>query len=210
MKKIILSLVAIATIALSSFGQSPEGFKYQAVIRDAGTILTNQAVGIQMTIQQGTIGGTEVYQETFAPTTNNYGLVSLEIGSGTTTDDFTTIDWSSGPYFIETAVDVTGGTNYVIMGTSQLMSVPYALHAKTAGNGITTTQASEITANTTKVGLTTGQTTVLSNTSGTNTGDQDISGITTNAGNITTLQTEQTTQNTAIGLNTAKTGITTK
>jgi hypothetical protein len=136
MKRLILSLVAIATISLSSFGQAPEGFKYQAVVRDAGnTILNNQAVGLQMTIQQGSIGGTTVYQETFAPTTNTYGLVNLEIGSGTVVSgDFTTIDWSAGPYFIETAVDVTGGTSYAVMGTSQLMSVPYALHANTAEN----------------------------------------------------------------------------
>ena len=136
MKKLILSLVAIATISLSSFGQAPEGFKYQAVVRDAGnTILNNQAVGMRMTIQQGSIGGTTVYQETFAPTTNAYGLVNLEIGSGTVVSgDFTTIDWANGPYFIETAVDVTGGTSYAVMGTSQLMSVPYALHAKTAEN----------------------------------------------------------------------------
>jgi hypothetical protein len=137
MKKLILSMVAIATIALSSFGQAPEGFKYQAVIRDAGnTILNNQAVGMRMTIQQGSIGGTTVYQETFSPTTNAYGLVNLEIGSGTVVSgDFTTIDWANGPYFIETAADVTGGTSYAVMGTSQLMSVPYALYAKTSGNG---------------------------------------------------------------------------
>ena len=136
MKKLILSLVAITTITLYSFGQAPEGFKYQAVVRDAGnTILNNQAVGIRMTIQQGSIGGTTVYQETFAPTTNAYGLVNLEIGSGTVVSGvFTTIDWSAGPYFIETAVDVTGGTSYAVMGTSQLMSVPYALHANTAEN----------------------------------------------------------------------------
>lgn len=137
MKKLILSIVAIATIAITSFGQAPEGFKYQAVVRDAGnTILNNQAVGMRMTIQQGSIGGTTVYQETFAPTTNSYGLVNLEIGSGTVVSgDFTTIDWANGPYFIETAVDITGGTNYSLMGTSQLMSVPYALYAKTSGNG---------------------------------------------------------------------------
>jgi hypothetical protein len=136
MKRILLSLVAIATISLSSFGQAPEGFKYQAVVRDAGNlILNNQAVGMQLTIQQGSIGGTAVYTETFIPTSNAYGLVNIEIGSGNTTDDFSTIDWSAGPYFIETAMDVTGGTTYVVMGTSQLMSVPYALYAKTSGNG---------------------------------------------------------------------------
>ena len=136
MKRILLSLVAIATISLSSFGQSPEGFKYQAVVRDAvNAILSNQAVGMRLTIQQGAIGGTAVYTETFAITTNTYGLVNLEIGTGTTTDDFTIIDWANGPFFIETAADITGGTSYTVMGTSQLMSVPYALYAKTSGNG---------------------------------------------------------------------------
>jgi hypothetical protein len=137
MKKILLSLVAAVTLSLCSFGQAPEGFKYQAVVRDAGnTILNNQAVGLRMTIQQGAIGGTTVYSETFAPTTNTYGLVNLEIGNGTVVSGtFANIDWSEGPYFIETAVDVTGGTNYSVMGTSQLMSVPYALYAKTSGNG---------------------------------------------------------------------------
>ena len=124
-------------MALSTFGQAPEGFKYQAVVRDAGNaILVNRAVGIQLTIQQGSAGGTAVYTETFAPTTNAYGLVNLEIGTGTTLDDFTIIDWANGSYFIETAIDATGGSNYSIMGTSQLMSVPYALYAKTSGNGV--------------------------------------------------------------------------
>ena len=70
MKTILLSLVAIATISFTSLGQSPEGFKYQAVIRDAGNlILTDQAVGMQLSIQQGSIGGTSVYTETFSITT---------------------------------------------------------------------------------------------------------------------------------------------
>ena len=137
MKRFLLSLVAIAALSLSSFGQSPEGFKYQAVVRDVSNlILSSQAVGMQLTIQQGSIGGTAVYTETFAPTTNAYGLVNLEIGSGTSTDDFSTIDWANGPYFMETAVDVTGGTSYSVMGTSQLMSVPYALYANTSGSGV--------------------------------------------------------------------------
>ena len=124
MRRILLSIVAIATIALSSFGQSPEGFKYQAVVRDAAnTILNNQAVGMQMEILQGGLGGTVVYTESFAPTTNTYGLVNLEIGTGTTSDDFTLIDWANDTYFIRTSIDVTGGSSYAVMGTSQLMSV---------------------------------------------------------------------------------------
>ena len=121
---------------MMSFGQAPESFNYQAVVRDAGgIILNNQPVGMRLTVQQGSIGGTAVYTETFTSTTNGYGLVNLEIGTGTSTDDFTIIDWANGPYFMETAVDVTGSTNYSVMGTSQLMSVPYALYAKTSGNG---------------------------------------------------------------------------
>ncbi len=137
MKNLILSIVAITTLSLSALAQAPEGFKYQAVVRDAGNnILTNQAVGMRMTIQQGSIGGTIVYTETFTPTTNAYGLVNLEIGNGTVVSGtFASIDWANGPYYIETAVDITGGTNYSVMGTSQLMSVPYALYAKTSGNG---------------------------------------------------------------------------
>ncbi|MDC3253811.1 hypothetical protein OAU89_02835, partial [bacterium] len=136
MRKLVLSLVAIATISLSSFGQAPEGFTYQAVVRDAGnTILNNQAVGMQIEILQGGISGTPVYTESFTPTTNTYGLVTLEIGTGTTSDDFTIIDWANDTYFIRTSIDVTGGSSYSVMGTSQLMSVPYALYAKTSGNG---------------------------------------------------------------------------
>ena len=134
MKTTLLSLLAL-TITVFSFGQAPEGFNYQTVIRDAGgSILSNQSVGIRITIQQSIIGGITVYSETFSDMTNSYGILNLQIGTGTTSYDFSTIDWSNGPYYIETAVDVSGGTSYAVMGTSQLMSVPYALYAKSAGN----------------------------------------------------------------------------
>lgn len=136
MTKALLTIIALA-FTVTSFAQAPEGFNYQAVIRDASSnILTSQPVGMQLMIRQGSAGGTPVYTETFSTTTNGYGLVNLEIGTGTTTDDFTIIDWANGPYFMETSVDVTGGVAYMVMGTNQLMSVPYALHAKTADNVI--------------------------------------------------------------------------
>jgi hypothetical protein len=75
-----------------------------------------------------------VYTETQTATTNINGLVSIEIGTGTSSDDFSTIDWGAGSYFIKTATDASGGSNYTITGTSQLMSVPYALYAKTSGS----------------------------------------------------------------------------
>ena len=134
MKTKLLTLVALS-ISMTFFGQAPEAFKYQAVVRNAsGAIIANQSVGYQLSILQGSPAGTAVYTETFTPTSNNYGLVNLEIGTGITIDDFTTIDWANGPYYIETATDLTGGSSYVVMGTSQLVSVPFALHAKTAEN----------------------------------------------------------------------------
>ena len=136
MKKLVLVLLAFVTVSLTAIAQSPEGFKYQAVVRNASNvILANQAVGLRMIIQQGSIGGTSVYSETFAVTTNANGLVNVEIGNGSVlSGTFASIDWANGPYFIETAVDAAGGTAYSVMGTSQLMSVPYALYAKTSGS----------------------------------------------------------------------------
>jgi hypothetical protein len=136
MKKIILTAIAFAALTINVWAQSPEAFKYQAVVRDASqSVLSNQAVGMQFTLLQGSASGTVVYQETFAQTSNAYGLVNLEIGKGTVVSGtFATIDWSAGPYFIETAMDAAGGTSYVVMGTSQLLSSPYALYAKTSGS----------------------------------------------------------------------------
>jgi hypothetical protein len=128
-----LLLFLLATVSI--LAQTPEKMSYQLVLRGASnTLLTNQQVGIQISILQTTITGSAVYTETQTATTNINGLVSLEIGSGTSSDNFSAIDWSAGPFFIKTATDASGGSNYTIIGTSQLMSVPYALYAKTAGN----------------------------------------------------------------------------
>ena len=136
MKNVFLTVLMVVAFLFETSAQAPEGFKYQAVVRDAAnTILNNQAIGLQMTIMQGMIGGPVVYRETFAATTNTYGLVNLEIGSGiVVSGNFANIDWSNGPYYMETALDASGGTNYVVFGTSQLLSVPYALHSKMAEN----------------------------------------------------------------------------
>jgi len=127
------------TLSLSTaFAQAPEKMSYQAVIRNASNALvTSQGVGIQVSILKGGASGTAVFVETHNVITNINGLVTLEIGTGTlVSGNFTTIDWAADTYFIQTETDPTtaGGTNYTITGTTQLMSVPYALHAKTAEN----------------------------------------------------------------------------
>jgi hypothetical protein len=132
MKKLYTIIIAVLLTA-STFAQSPEKISYQAVLRDANdNLLTSTLIGIQISVLQGTATGTFVYVETQTSTTNANGLISIEIGTGVTGDDFSVIDWANGPYFIKTEVDPTGGTTYSITGTSQILSVPFALHAKTA------------------------------------------------------------------------------
>jgi len=107
---------------------------YQAVIRNSSNALVqNTQVGIQVSILKGSIYGESVYVEIQKPTTNANGLVSFEIGGGTVQyGDFSSINWGTDVYFVKTETDLNGGTNYSIINTNQLLSVPYALHAKTA------------------------------------------------------------------------------
>ncbi len=132
MKK--LSLISgFLLISVLLLSQSPSKFNYQAVIRDAsGNEIINQLVSIQISLLQTTATGASVYVEQFKPTTNDFGLITLEIGTGTVQSGvFANIDWTSGPYFLKIEVDEAGGSSYVEIGTSQLLSVPYALHAET-------------------------------------------------------------------------------
>lgn len=132
--KLTLTLVLFVTVTLNIFAQSPEKMSYQAIIRSQdNSLVVNSNISLKIIIHQGTVSGTAVYQETHSAKTNGNGLVSLEIGTGSIlSGNFSTIAWQNGPYFIETQVDVAGGVNYNIIGLTQLLSVPYALHAKTA------------------------------------------------------------------------------
>jgi len=136
MKKVFSIIVAVLLTA-SVFAQVPEKMSYQAVIRNnSNALVASTAVGMRVSILQGSPTGTEVYKEIYNPNpqTNANGLVNIEIGGGIPiTGAFATIDWANGPYFIKTETDPTGGTNYTITGTSQLLSVPYALYAVNAG-----------------------------------------------------------------------------
>lgn len=134
MKLALTILLLFVTITLKVFAQAPEKMSYQAIIRaQDNSLVVNSKISLKVIVHQGSATGTNVYQETHSATTNGNGLVSLEIGTGTVvTGAFSAIAWEKGPYFIETQVDAKGGANYNIIGVTQLLSVPYALHAKTA------------------------------------------------------------------------------
>jgi hypothetical protein len=135
MKKTICSLALIFTGFLA-MAQSPDKMTYQSVIRNASNnLVTSSNVGMQMSILQGSPSGLAVFIERHLTTTNINGLATLEIGAGTViAGSFSGIDWSAGPYFLKTEVDPSGGTTYSISGTTQLLSVPYALYAESSGD----------------------------------------------------------------------------
>lgn len=133
MKTFFSTLIGLLLVS-SLWAQVPQSFKYQAVARDAtGAVIKNQAIGIQMSIVQTSIYGASIYVETFTTQSNEFGLVNVNIGTGNVlVGNFSNIDWSADKYFLKVDMDMTGGSNYLTFNISQLMSVPYALHAKTA------------------------------------------------------------------------------
>jgi uncharacterized protein (TIGR02145 family) len=192
MKKLYLILAIVLTTGL--FAQSPQKMSYQAVIRNASnTLLSNTIVGMKISILQGSVNGTVVYAETQIPNTNANGLVSIEIGNGTVVSGgFANINWANGPFFIKTETDPTGLTNYSIVGTSQLLSVPFALHAKTAESITgTITETDPVYSASQAANITASHLTKLSTLSGINTGDETASTIKSKLG-ITTLSGSNT------------------
>ncbi|MGE0635075.1 MAG: tail fiber domain-containing protein [Bacteroidia bacterium] len=152
MKKILLSLFAVALSVATVFAQAPEKMNYQGVARDnSGNVLPNQAVGLQIKLRSGSSGGAVVYQEAHTASTNAFGLFNVQIGGGTVqSGTFSSIAWGSNTYYVEVLMDASGGTSYTSMGTQQLVSVPYALNAKSAANvSGTTNYVSKFTSGTT-------------------------------------------------------------
>jgi uncharacterized protein (TIGR02145 family) len=130
MKK-LYPLIALLLLCANINAQPPQKISYQAVVRDnQEQIVANKIIGVQISILQNS---TEIYKETHQPQTNANGLFSLEIGGGNAVlGNFSTIDWSIGKHFVETKIDLNGGTNYTLSSTTELSSVPYAFHAQTA------------------------------------------------------------------------------
>lgn len=132
--KLKFTLLFVIGFILSTFAQAPEKFLYQAVVRDANNnLLTNTTIGIKVSLTLGAANGTEVYIETLTAQTNENGLFTIYIGEQTPLNG---VDWANGTYFINAYIDLAGGSNYTITLSSQMVSVPYALYAKTSGSSI--------------------------------------------------------------------------
>jgi hypothetical protein len=134
MKKIYLIASLLCFLIGNLSSQVPQNFNYQAVVRDDGSnLLKDQAISIRLSILQGSVSGTVIYSETHAVTTNTFGLVTLIVGNGTVeTGTFSAIPWDEAPYFMKVELDPAGGSTFTEIGTSQILSVPYALYSKTA------------------------------------------------------------------------------
>ena len=134
--KTLSSILLFVFATLVASAQTPQKFNYQGVARNSlGNVIPDQNIGVKVTIHHSSPSGIAVMEETHAVTTNAFGLFNLVIGDGTPAfADMSAISWAGGVYYIEIGLDATGGTSYQSMGTSQLLSVPYALYAETAAN----------------------------------------------------------------------------
>jgi hypothetical protein len=130
-------LIFLLFVSGFSFAQAPEGINYQMVVRNfTNTLITNSPMAIRIQIRQTSATGTIVYSERHPVTSSAQGLVNLVIGNGTVLSGiFSNIQWANGPYYACFAIDFSGltGTSYQDYGAQQLMSVPYALYAKSSG-----------------------------------------------------------------------------
>jgi uncharacterized protein (TIGR02145 family) len=126
---LLIILLAHFLINTSIFAQAPQKMSYQAVIRNSNdSLLISTPLGMRISLVQGTPTGTVVFSETQTATTNANGLVSIQIGMGTAlSGTFANIDWAAGPYYVKTETDLSGGTNYTITSSNEILSVPYAL-----------------------------------------------------------------------------------
>ena len=135
MKKLFTLLAIVTTITI--FAQAPQGFNYQATVRNSsGQLLLNQDVLVKFNILQNSANGTIVYSETHTANTDDLGQINLVVGQGAApTGTFSTINWGSGSYYL--GIELNSGSGYVAMGTTQLLSVPYALYALNSGTSKT-------------------------------------------------------------------------
>ncbi len=137
MKLLTTTLLLIICFCLQIAAQAPQGFSYQAIANNSnGTPVANKNVAVRISLLDNSASGTLIYKETHQKTTNAQGLYNLNIGQGTSSfGNFSGIDWGQNSKYIKVEIDTTGGSNFVTVGTNQLMSVPYALYAGTVDAG---------------------------------------------------------------------------
>jgi hypothetical protein len=138
--RLTLTLPARLTVAFLSFfadasAQVPQGLSYQAVVRDnSGQPVSNRSVRYRIGVILDSMNATSVYTETHQVTSNSQGVVNLVIGGGTSSSgNYATIPWNRGKAFVKLEVDLSGGTNYSLVGTSQLLTVPFAHYSAESG-----------------------------------------------------------------------------
>jgi hypothetical protein len=134
MKPVILPVIFFLLLLLGLNAQgppSPQAFNYQAIARDnTGNPIANHAIALRFSILDSSASGNSLYSETFNTTTNQFGLFNVNIGNGNlVSGNFSTINWGVNSKWLKVETDITGGSNYMLMGTSQLVSVPYSLYA---------------------------------------------------------------------------------
>jgi len=127
----ILRIIVLLIFPLLGISQAPQKINFQSVLRNTnGEVVSNKAVSLKISILEVTINGSAVYIETHDKTTDAGGLISVKIGGGTVLSGvFGNINWGGSAHFIKLEADFSGGNSYVLLGTQELMSVPYALYA---------------------------------------------------------------------------------
>ncbi len=138
MKKLFLFSFLLLTSSFLLNAQAPQGIPYQAIARNAsGVAISNTAVKVRFSIRDSIATGAIKYQETHNPTTSALGLFSVNVGMGTVVSGtFSGINWGKNAKFLQVELNTTGGTTYTDMGTTQMMSVPYAIYSANSGNGM--------------------------------------------------------------------------
>lgn len=133
--KSLLTITFFLALLTSVFAQAPASFNYQGIARNLiGSPISSQAVQLRIAIIEGEATGTEVYKEIHGVTTTPLGIFNLQVGNGTAVNgDFGEIDWGNGDHFLQVEIDEDGGSDFQLVGTSQLLSVPYALYAENGG-----------------------------------------------------------------------------
>ena len=140
--KLLSIILAVVLASISLCAQSPTTMSHEFTVNNStGTPVASRTIAVRASILQGSSSGAAVYVETHAPTTDANALARINVGDGTVVSGtYGTIDWSAGPYYIKTEVDIAGGSNFGLSNTTQMLSVPFSLRSKTAESVTTLNQ----------------------------------------------------------------------